>query len=97
MAQVTGREDARHHRRRWVLMDVLRTVCASPEDAADALLTDIFEYGGALSIAGDHVKPDGRHRVLLRLHGLTVGGECVEEAAINWLNSARASLSGEIL
>ena len=32
---------------------------------------------------------------LLRLHGLTVGGASVEEAAATWRNAAHASLSGE--
>ena len=75
---------------RWALVNTLESLHASPEDAADALLADLFRYGGTLSTASDHVKSEGRHRVLLRLHGLTVGGTSVEDAALTWLTTAPA-------
>ena len=80
---------------RRALAEALETRHGAPEDKADAVLTDLFRYGGTLSIAGERVKRTGRHRVLLRLHGLTVGGASVEEAAATWRDAAHASLSGE--
>ena len=46
---------------RWALAEALKTRPGSPEDKADAVLTDLFRYGGTLSIAGERVKRTGRH------------------------------------
>ncbi|WP_170565998.1 hypothetical protein [Ruegeria atlantica] len=98
-----------HVEGRMALIRKIEAICATPKDALNVeftgivliVLTALIENGGALSVNGTAAdareRPGGPPRVVLRLHGLEVSGQNMEEAISSWLEAARDNLDRRVV